>query len=544
MDVNNLSFDPAHTWYPVPGDPEAAWAVEVFTTEGVYGLDPERTVFDGVRLTATQLQVLGGQRHAPGRLEAAVSVEDGAVSWGLDAHADASVKGVKLLLRELPLHLEGGFWTPTTAASAAVAPRDGKPVLLTYPWDSWQTPWACAGEGPGVVLAVRDEIVRPKRLYAYRPHWTAGPVVEIVVDELATRRSPRFAAPEIRLHRCEDAAEIRADFEEHLDWLEAAFRLVRWEERADVPVWADDLDLVVTLHGQHWTGFVFNTFDSMAAILEEVAEHVPGERVLAYLPGWEGRYYWQYPSYAPGRDLGGESGFERLIGTARRLGIHLMPMFGANGAHVGRYPNWEQAAFRSASDRYVALVNTPDWDNDRAAEDDQVFLNPGNPAFRRHLADQVSAIVERFGVEGVFLDTTGCWFNDPRHDVYDGYRKLVAELHRRHPGLLVCGEGWYDALLAVFPMNQTWIPVEPPARFDELPLRYTRLLGHLKDGAPGSGSSGVHEAGANPPAVPLLVGGFTPALPVVGDTFTVHRATALAFLRAVAAQREPLEEVT
>ena len=228
------------------------------------------------------------------------------------------------------------------------------------------------------------------------------------------------------------------------------------------------------------------------------------------------------------------------MSTAGRLGVHLMPMFGANGANVNRYPDWERAAFRSPSNRYVALVNSPDWDNDRAGEDEQIFLNPGEPGFRAPSRSTRSApSSSRFGVEGVFLDTSACWFNDPRYDVYEGYRELVDELHRRHPDLLVCGEGWYDALLAVFPMNQTWIEMAMPPRFDDLPMRYSRVLGHLKDGAPGAGSTGVHEGGTNPRAQPLRINGFAPALPVVDDTFTEHRDEARAFVRAVLAGREP-----
>jgi hypothetical protein len=546
MYVNELSFDPSHRWFPVPGLSSAAWAVEVFTTQGVYGLDPTATTFDGRRLSATRLQFLGGQQPAPGRVDGALEVDDGgAISWLLSAESDEIVKGLKLLLRDLPLDLDGmGWWTSTMAVGEAASPTQGEPILRSYPWDSWQTPWICAGEGPALALSVRDTLVRPKRFYTYMPHWAPGPVVEVVCDELATRRSPHFVAPPIRARRCESAAAIRTDFEQHLAWLEGAFGLVPWHERDDVPAWADELDLVLTLHGQHWTGFVFNTFDRMASILEEVAADVPGERILAYLPGWEGRYYWQYPSYGPGADLGGEAGFERLVATARRLGVHLMPMFGANGANVNRYPDWERAAFRSPSNRYVKLVNVPDWDNDRLGEDEQVFLNPGEPNFRRHLADQVSAVVDGFGVEGVFLDTSACWFNDPRHEVYDGYRLLLDELHRRHPGLLVCGEGWYDALLAVFPLNQTWLELAAPPHFDDLPMRYTRVLGHLKDGAPGSGSTGVHEAGTNPFARPLRVDGFAPALPVVDDTFTEHGEAARAFVRAAFGQREPVEGST
>jgi hypothetical protein len=544
MYINNLSFDPRHPWFPVPGLPGAEWAVEVFTTENVFGVDPARASFDGRVMSAAGLQWLGGQKPADGRVSALVSASvDGAAAWSISASAKETVKAVKLLIRSLPAELtERGWWTCASPADSSVRPTNSAPVQLTYPWtnagESWLTPWVCAGEGPGLTIAVRDSAVRAKRFYVYRPHWTASEVVEIVCTPAARDRRGTFEAPEIRLRRCEDELAIQRDFGEHLASIEAAFALPRWEERTDVPDWADNLDLVVTLHGQHWTGFVFNTFDRMADILEQITRELPGERVLAYLPGWEGRYYWQYPDYRPGEDLGGEAGLGRLVESARALGVHLMPMFGANGANVGHYQDWERAAFRSPSDRYVELVNRPDWDNDRAGEDDQVFLNPGEPRFQRYLADQVSNVVERYGVEGVFLDTSACWFDDSRHDVYGGYVDLVAELHRRHPELLVCGEGWYDALLSVFPMNQTWVDMTTPPRFDDLPMRYSRVLGHLNYGAAGSGSTGVHEGGTNPLAAPLRRAGFVPALPVVADTFTTHREEALAFCRSVV--KEPL----
>jgi hypothetical protein len=531
--VNDLSFDPRHVWFDVPGLAGAKWTVELFTAQDVWGLDPAETSFDGRALNARGLRGLGGQRLGAGQVTVHLTVADGATQFHIGAdHAD-QIKGVKLLLRGVARDLlDAGWWTMTTPAGQAMHPGE-EPVLLTYPWENWQTPWACAGEGPGLVIGVRAKEVAPVRLYHYHPHWSPDPVVEIVCDQLATRRSTHFDAPTIRMRRAGTREEIRTEVRGHLDWLESTHGLVEWDQRTDVPPWAKDIDLVLTLHGQHWTGYVFNTFDRMAEILEEVTKDIAGQRILAYLPGWEGRYYWQYPRYAPGEDLGGEEGFGRLMQTARRLGVHLMPMFGANGAHVARYPDWERAVLRSPSNNYVALINAPDWDNDRAGEDDQVFLNPAEPGFRNHLIDQISAMVQRFGIEGAFLDTSACWLNDSRYEMFDGYVRLAGELRSRHPDLLVCGEGWYDALLALFPMNQTWLEMSVPPRFDDLPMRYTRVLGHLKDGAPGAGSTGVHEGGTRALGRPLRVPGFIPALSIVDDTMTAHREAVRRFCRAV-----------
>ncbi|MFC7495234.1 MULTISPECIES: family 10 glycosylhydrolase [unclassified Nocardioides] len=529
--MQNLSFDPRHAWYPVPDlggiVSGAEWTVEVFTTEDALGLDAQRTRFDGRTLVADGLQWLGGQRSVPGQLRVEIGREQDAVTWRIhvDSGADKTpVKGAKLLLRGLPdAVVETGWWGATTPAGESRVTPLGDCVRLAYPFPDLQTPWLAAGEGPGLTLSARDDEVRAHRFYHYRPHWSPTPVAEVICDELATRRSRTFVSSGIRLRACPTYDALLGDLDAHLDHVAAAHGLVAWEDRTDVPGWAREIDLVLTLHGQHWTGHVFNTFDRMTEILEDLCGDVPGERVMAYLPGWEGRYYWQYPQYAPGEDLGGEPAFARLVATAHRLGVHLMPMFGANGAHVGRYPRWRESVFLSPSHRFPVHVNTPDWDNDRAPEDDQVFLNPGEPGFRAHLVAQVSAVVERYDVDGVFLDTSGVWLDDPRHELHAGYRDLVADLRSRHPGLLVCGEGWYDGLLGQLPLNQSWLPTERPVRHAGLPGRFARTLAHLVTGAPGSGSTGVHEEGVWPATPSLLGRGCVPAIGVVEDTFTTHR---------------------
>jgi hypothetical protein len=222
--------------------------------------------------------------------------------------------------------------------------------------------------------------------------------------------------------------EIARDFDDHLAFVEGAYQLPRWEARGDVPQWFRDVRLVLNLHGQHWTGFVFNTYDRMAEVLEFASQQVPGHRVLALLAGWEGRYYFDYPNYRPSDDLGGETGFRRLMRAAHRLGVHVMPMFGATGANATQYAGWRRAVLRNRTNRYAELVNRPDWDGDRSGEDDQIFLNPGEPRFRRHLIDQIDRTVEAYRVDAVFLDVSGVWFNDPRHAMYRGYQSLVRDL--------------------------------------------------------------------------------------------------------------------
>ena len=512
MTVYDLSYDPRDPFFDIPGLPGAQWGLQVFTTGNVYGLNPDRVQMTGdsqdVHLVCDGLSWGGQQQRAEGRVEAHLSRQGNTWSWQITAQHAEPLKVVKLMLRGLPEDaLSQGWWQPTSAAGDPQAVRTDfgaehinaanevwktsrlKPLRWRYPWPEWLTPWTCAGEVDSdsfVCVSVRDPEVRAKRLYVHQPPYNDGaPIVELIFEEDAARWRGEIETPVLRLGVYTRFAEVEADFEAHLAFLESAYNLQPWETRPDVPAWMRNIRLVLNLHGQHWTGYVFNTFDRMAEAVRLVAQHIPGEQVLAYIPGWEGRYYYAYPNYRPGPDLGGEAAFRRLLATASELGVKVMPMFGMHGANVQAYPDWERSAFRSRTNSYVKLVNCPDWDTDRAGEEDQVFLNPGEPTFRQHLLEQVSAVVRDYDVPGVFLDTSACWFNDPRFNLFEGYRLLIDALHGRHPDLLIAGEGWWDGLLGVLPVNQSWLGVNRQYRFPQLMTRYARALGHLAEGAPG-----------------------------------------------------------
>src|SRR5699024_11051749 len=77
----------------------------------------------------------------------------------------------------------------------------------------------------------------------------------------------------------------------------------------------------------------FNTFLDMEKSLEWITQRINGQHVLAFLPGWDGRYYYNYPLYEPSERMGGEKGLKRLVEKAHELGIRIVPMLGANNAN-------------------------------------------------------------------------------------------------------------------------------------------------------------------------------------------------------------------
>ena len=413
-----------------------------------------------------------------------------AVDIVVGSDAGRKIRCLKLVINGLPPGaLSGRHWE----AGAPVPPGG---IVYRYPFDlrsavSLHTPLVFLSDPAGGFIYFRslDPAVRAKR-FAFIPRGDTLSA-ELVFEELGPQMSRHTVAPAWRIGRC---ANPEAIVEEHLSSLERNVGLAPWEKRRDVPDWAREIALVVSIHGMHWTGYTFNTYADTLRVLEWVCERIDGRRVLAFLPGWEGRYYWQYGNYRPDPRLGGKAGFRRLCDGARRLGVHLMPMFGANcvNTRTGGYQRWGRPSVLRSASGLEFQGNRPDWDASRAHDPGwQAWLNPGAPLWRRRLLKQISGLIDEYDLPAVFLDTHHIWDNDPRYPLYEGLRSLRDDLKKDREHLLMAGEGWYDALGAITPVSQ----VGAPAQWEQAFSRYCRTFAHLMWGDPARGSSGVHEAG-------------------------------------------------
>jgi len=508
----------------------------VFSRENVYGVSPDhlRAEVDGGDLvvTASELVWAGGQERAPGRLEARLRTSGDWIEWDVTAALDQPVKAVTTVLRGVP---RGKI---SVAGGGAVDVHDDE-VLVGYPFGAGDlyggnTAWSAgtplvivqAGGGDCFFLSSLDDQVRAKRFY-FEPG-ESGYRVECVFEAEGWLDRREVRVPTWRAGR---AASLEAAAQPHFDHLEKAYRIPRFADRADAPAWLHETALVVALHGMHYTGYVFNDFARMLEILQWVAARIPPQRVLVFLPAWDGRYYWDYPVYRPAERLGGERGFVRLVREGQRLGFRFMPMFGANAA------NRRQAVWPGIADAATSKVdgdrfdlNWVDWDNDRHEEGWLSYMNLGVDSWRTWLTGRIAETIERYGVDAYFLDITGGWMNNPQADMHEGLRRLVAGLRERHPGVLACGEFLYDALAACLPLHQVYWPRLAP---------YVRAFSHLSHPAPGRGSSGVHESGFgrfDPDSLSLARReGLIPTLSVVDDTFGAHQPEMDAVVRRAAA---------
>ena len=310
-----------------------AWQLsfQVITLENVYGLDPDTLTRHahetGESWHCTRLRFAGQQQVAPG--SARVTLTHGRADRlriQIEAEAPHPIRAVKILVRGLPR---------LTLLDLLDQETPAEQVVKRYPNDL-RIPLLAVRTADGVTLGARcdDPQARAKRFAIYPEHMgeLAGTyTLELIHEEDARHFDTSIRTPEWVVDRNVDVAAFRG---EYLDFAERELGLVPWPQRGDVPTWARDVRLVLTLHGMHWSGYVFNTYDQMRDIIRYVGDRIDGRHVLAYLPGWEGRYYWQYGDYRPDPLLGGADGFARLCDEAQARGVHVMPMFGANCANA------------------------------------------------------------------------------------------------------------------------------------------------------------------------------------------------------------------
>jgi hypothetical protein len=499
------------------------FAFQIFTIENVYGFDAEKT-----RVTETQQGLLvecegftwaGGQERASGHASVVLKGDIDQLQLSIKAEHTLSIKAVKVLIYDHApasvTHL-GQFYSGVKE-EAGVAIPIGADHLVELPG------WTPDGlvflhhQGRCTALASLDPENRPKRFYFSNRRDRF--VVELIFEEAAQDWTTRIEVPPWWISLDTTTTEA---IEAYAAWLERLDDLKPWEMRSDVPHWARDVKLVVNFHGEHWTGYVFNTFDEMLDILTTLQQWIPAKHVLAYLPGYSGRYYENYPDYQPGPRMGGTEGFRNLVEGARSMGCRVMPMFGAHGCNLIRFPQWREAVVRDRYNQAINRLNLPDWDGDRAGDEMQVFLNLGNREYRDHLIQSISTIVDSFQLEAVFLDTMSWLPNDARCSMWQGVQSLMTELRQRFPNVLWASEGANARMMCYFPFVQFYLTPKQDVLYPEFAYRYIRTFDHLVTGAPGLGSSGVHERGFHGFQAPKRRPYHIPALSIVEDTLDRH----------------------
>lgn len=527
--MHQLGYVSANPVFEIAG---LRFYMQVFTSENYYEPDPDKAevVSENAKLELLcgGLIWAGGQERAQGSVSLQAEKAEDSVRFRIRAeHAAEPIRRIKLALPDIRTGKVAGLRSPEPGQALREVPEEG--MILNYPdgWVQLFTPLLVLAHDDGSYTYFRclDGEVRPKT-FALFP---AGDrlTVELLFEEKATRFGKSMEVP---VWEVGTTNSYEAIMDNQRRWMERAYGLEPWEHRRDMPEWARHLSLVASVHGQHWTGYIYNTYDQMLEKLKWLAERIEPRRVLAYLPGWEGRYYFQFGDLRPDPRMGGEEGFARLIDGAKRLGMRVMPMFMINGANprTEGFASWGEPSIYQSAGGYRQNWGSCDWDTSRHyGHNTGHGLNPGAPAWQDRLVGQVNALIDRYGFDGVFMDLAAVYVNDPRYDTHQGMLDVVRRIRDRHPDVLMAGEGWFDATSTAFPYVQPALTASGPAG-DSLhhdspypPIfdTYNREFGHLGTGDPARGSTGVFEFGYNfrTQRMPLRKG-VIPTVTIVDDT--------------------------
>lgn len=468
---------------------------QVITFENTYGLDPERVEFSQNGKThvmhADRLMWAGNQEKAEGwaRLQA-LETEDGLELVASAGHTH-TIRTSKILITGLPDGvIIGNRWNEQSI---------GEGHVYTWPlhfnMEPIHTPllFLKTEAGDYYYFNSLDDQVRRKSFAVYHDPWGKGVCVELLHNDLGPQMTNRTQTPAWRIGKTRDPdAVVRA----HIRRLEQDFGLVPWEENPFVPPWLREIGLVAYIHGQHWSGYIFNDYKEILRVLRNLAGRFEGKRILAHLAGWEGRYYWVYGQAKPDERMGGEKGFRRLCEEAHKLGVRLQLMIGGNCAHTASpdFHRWGRPSMLHTEGGLEIWGNMPDWDLSRTQDTFwQAWLNPGAPGWQQYLLETASRLIEDYAIDAIFLDTYGMWTNDPAHPVYPGLIHLRDELKRRYPEAFFTGENWWDLMAAISPMTHDdglYL-----GRWWEFFGRYSRGYAFNGWGDPSRNSTGVNEAG-------------------------------------------------
>ena len=370
--------------------------------------------------------------------------------------------------------------------------KDKKGISVSYPSRAATMPlvFFTTSDREWHVIS-KDRKIRKKGFACFYDHLTNEPVILLSHDADMRKISTNIKAPHWILGN--DRPRIEVVKERCVD-LEEYFGLTPFNRKQKVHKdWIDNLKVVTFLHGMHWTGYIFNTYDQMGEQLEWVSQTIDGKQILAFLPAWDGRYYVNYPEHEPESRMGGSEGLKRLVEKAHRLGMKIVLMLGG--------PNLSTFEFLKKNDMMGAGLKTPsgheelqnwlDWNTDLKIETMGLIMNFGHPKYLDYMISKTSELFDIYGIDGVFLDGTLRWQNSPDYSAYEGLVKYTKEIKKKYPQKLIMGEDGYDAVYGLFDLFHT---SGGPLGIENYLLRYTRQFYYLAYPSE-NGSAGIHEIG-------------------------------------------------
>lgn len=513
MQIQDLSYALNNAKLDLDGYQVSA---EIFSLENVYTIEPQTLLKKGNSYYSNHL-LWGNSEPVFGNAKILVEEKDGNQEFQVEAELDKNIRSIKLRFDHLPL----GKYISSVDEDKEVTEYG---LLFKYPegWRSLSTPLLIfeLKDGKYLYISCKDRQVRQKIFFMKKVDDNMR--VDVVMECDGTELSSHFKTPIVEVGIKNSLEEIIVD---HSNFIKDAYGLEEYAECSIAPSWMKDIALVVTMHMETFTGFIFHTYERALEDMKKITSYLEGKHILVYLAGWEGRYYYKYGNYTPDDRLGGREKLKELVDGLHALGCKVMAMYGMNIMNrnipalkdivpIAEFETIGGGRFHNGS---VDWEGAHHYDFDELAQ-----LNVGCKIYQDYLFNQIKNATDEFDFDGAFLDIAACYANDRRYKLYEGVVELCDRLRGIKKDFLVSGEAFYDGLAKAMPLFQSghtdgWLHYHDrvsPLLF----TRFSREFAHLCLGDVGRGSSGVHELGVNKETMTPLREGIIPTLSLVEDT--------------------------
>ena len=495
MQLQDLSFKLDNEYISL--DNNVLLSIEVFNFDNVFHPLKGSLKREDNRCVSTSLVCGGTEIDKDSYASLEIKKDKQKYQFSLRAKLSQKIRETKLKFDNLPL---GNLISSINGEH--ITKEYGE--IINYPegWRSPITPLLVFKINEHKYLYFRslDNKVRQKRFYIKKTGENSM-TVELLYEETGKEMSNEVIVPTWEYGYVETKEEI---YQEHQKFLEKTYHYVKYEERKDVPSWFKDVSLVVICHMEHWTGHIFHTYEQALNDFKKLTKYIEPKRILFYIPGWEGRYYFKYGNYTPDERLGGENKLKEFVNGVHELGGHVMSMVGV--LHANRdlpdYDKWGQPSEFLLASGSTLNHGSCDWDGGRHYDNhSNGLLNPAAPRWQKKLLEEIIRSTKEFKFDGVFLDIAAAYNNDARYEITQGIFDIANKLNETFDDYLVSGEGYYDGLAMSMPLFQSGhtdgLMHYHDSVYEDMFSDYAREFSHLCLGDFSRGSTGVHELGIN-----------------------------------------------
>ena len=470
-------------------------SLEVFSLENVYTTSKGSYLKSGNTYSSNYL-VWGDTEKVDAKASIRINKHRDYLNINARAKLDKKIRSIKVRFDNLPL----GKLISVTSKDKEITEHG---LHLRYPegWRDLSHPLLVfqLENGKYLYLRCKDNTVNSKQFLIKKVN--DGMRIDVTQEQIGSHLKNTFVIPELEIGISKDKESI---YQKQIEYIEKTFNPAPFEDSSIVPGWLKNISLVVIMHMESFTGHIFHTYEQAYKDVEKLTKMIPGNRILVYFPGWEGRYYYKYGDYTPDDRLGGEQGLKDAIKKIKTLGCKTMSMVGMNIANKN-IPAvkkiYKDAEFQSVSGAKFHSGSV-DWEGAHHYDfNEHVNLNIANRKWADCLFEQIKDLSLKYDFDGVFLDIAACFTNDKKHALFLGVCDFCDRLRGIKKDFLVSGEGFYDGLLKTIPFFQSGHTDGEMNYHDrineEMFNKYAREFGHLCLGDPSRGSSGVHELGTN-----------------------------------------------